>query len=273
MWGRSKSHVAVVYELLSPYGARAHVAAAESGSETETKLVRGAKLFVPGFLVCATVAGAAVSLLVVPWGGPVAVIVAIAGRRIIQIRFRERRRDSLDRDLPALLTSVASSVKAGLDPLAALVEARDYFPKATPLSDELECLRRGLSSGDDEVAIINRFLSGYGNQDGELFKRCLLLSRRHGASLAEPLHRITKVVRARHSFRRKVRAALVMHRMSAIGIAVCALIVGAIQAAMNMSGVVMALHHATGRIFIIVGASLIISGVCWMLSMGRGIGR
>jgi tight adherence protein B len=175
----------------------------------------------------------------------------------------------VDRDLPALLTSVASSVRAGIDPVSALLGAREYLLKGSPLVRELEQLRDRLSNGDEEEEALEAFLSIYESQEGELFKRSLILSRRHGSSLADPLHRITKVVRQRQSFRRKVAAALAMHRMSAIGIALCAVAMGALQLGMNPRALDVALNHPVGGVLLIVGGALIVTGVVWMMVMGR----
>lgn len=201
-------------------------------------------------------------------GGVALLLGALAVAITILIRARKNR-NALDRDLPALLTSVASSVRAGIDPLSALIGARDYFPKESVLVREIEKLRRGIAEGRDEEELIEEFLALYGNQDGELFKRCLILSRRHGGSLGEPLHRITRVVRQRQSFRRKTRAALAMHRMSAIGIALCAVAMTALQCAMSPDSLDLAIHHPLGSKLLIGGVITIISGLSWMLTMGR----
>lgn len=185
----------------------------------------------------------------------------------LHLRARHRRH-GIDRDLPALLTSVASSVRAGLDPLQALLEARDYFPRGSVLVEEIERLKQGIAAGGEECALIEDFLSSYNHPDGELFKRCLILSRRHGSSLAEPLHRVTRVVRQRQSFRRKTTSALAMHRMSAVGIVLCAVFIGAVQVIMNVQAVVAAFHHPMGGKFLGAGVAMICVGVSWMMSMG-----
>ena len=192
------------------------------------------------------------------------------GGTILRVWHRARaNRSAVDRDLPALLTSVASSVRAGVDPVSALLAARDYFQKESPLVREIEALQRGLVNGGDEEEVIEGFLDIYPSQEGELFKRCLILSRRHGSSLGEPLHRITRVIRQRQSFRRKVSAALAMHRMSAIGIALCAVAMGALQLGMNPQALDIAMNHPTGGILLLIGVSLILLGVVWMMLMGR----
>jgi Flp pilus assembly protein TadB len=179
----------------------------------------------------------------------------------------------VERDLPALLTSVASSVRAGIDPLAAVIGAREYLPRGSILIKELEKLRHALSEGRDEEVVLEEFLVVYRNQEGELFKRCLILSRRHGGSLAESLHRVTKVARQRQSFRRKTRAALAMHRMSAIGIALCAGGMGALQLTMNPRSVDLAVSHPVGGKLLVFGGLLMALGIIWMMMMGRGVSR
>lgn len=184
-------------------------------------------------------------------------------------RIERMRKDAIERDFPALLTSVASSVRAGIDPLRALCDAEAYFAPTSPFVEELQLFRGRLSAGDDEVAAIELLMVGEDNPDIELFKRCLVLSREHGSSLAEPLHRVTRVVRQRQSFRRKTRAALAMHRMSALGIALCAILIGAMQFIMNLSGVRIALESTVGTALLSGGGLLIVAGVWWMLMMGR----
>jgi Flp pilus assembly protein TadB len=185
---------------------------------------------------------------------------------------RSHERD-IERDLPALLTSIASSVRAGIDPLAAVIAAHEYLPRGSILSKELEQVGHALSEGRDEEMVLEQFLAVYRNQEAELFKRCLILSRRHGGSLAESLHRITKVARQRQSFRRKTRAALAMHRMSAIGIALCAGAMATLQLTMNPRSVDLAVSHPVGGKLLAVGGALIALGIIWMMMMGREVSR
>lgn len=184
-------------------------------------------------------------------------------------RRSKRRRAALERDLPALLTSVASSVRAGVDPLSAIANCEQYLPSDSPFREEARLFKARLRSGEDEFQAIESFLSGENSPEVELFKRCLILSRQHGSSLAEPLHRVVRVVRQRQSFRRKTRAALAMHRMSAVGIALCAALIAAMQGIMNARGVALAFTKTAGVVLLSVGGALIVSGVFWMLSMGK----
>jgi len=186
------------------------------------------------------------------------------------VRRRENKRNvAIERDLPALLTSVASSVRAGIDPLRAICDAEEYFPAESPFVKEVRLFKQKISAGDDEFDAIEQMLADDNHPDVELFKRCIILSRRHGSSLADPLHRVVRVVRQRQSFKRKTRAALAMHRMSAIGIAICAMLIAVMQAVMNAKGVAIAFQKPIGITLLSVGGALIMLGVGWMLNMGR----
>jgi Flp pilus assembly protein TadB len=180
-----------------------------------------------------------------------------------------RRKHIVERDLPALVTSVASSVRAGVDPLRAICDAQEYFPADSLFTSEVKIFQQRLAAGEDEFDVIEKFLIDDSNSEVELFKQCLLLSRRHGSSLSEPLHRVVRTIRQRQSFKRKTRAALAMHRMSAVGIAGCAIVITGMQLMMNVSGVQTALTSTFGKSLIGGGAALIVLGVVLMLRMGR----
>ncbi|MFO0416777.1 MAG: type II secretion system F family protein [Pseudomonadota bacterium] len=199
-------------------------------------------------------------------------LVLALGAGIIWFRLsrKERRRAALiDRDLPALLTSVASSVRAGIDPLRALADANSMFPPGSPFSLEVKLFKERITAGDDEFEVIDKFLADDYNSEVELFKSCLSLSRRHGSPLADSLHRVVRVVRQRQSFKRKTRAAMAMHRMSAIGIALCAGVICLTQFTTNYSGVKNAFNNPLGIALLGAGATLLVAGVTWMLFMGK----
>ncbi len=194
---------------------------------------------------------------------------------LVFLRFKrvmQRRRAELDRDLPALLTNLASSVRAGLDPLVALSASRDYFSPGSIIYQELEVFHKALQRGEGEDEAIHQLCQSIQHPDLPLLRSCLHLSRRHGSSLADPLHRVARVVRQRQSFRRKTNAALVMHRMSAIGIVVCAVVIGLMQLGVNHKAVMQAVAHPIGLPMLLFGGFLILSGVVWMMSLGRSHG-
>ncbi len=219
--------------------------------------------------VCVGSVGLAMGVYVSPVWGLTSMILFSTPWLVCYLRRQRVPIDSMERDLPALLNWVASSVRAGIDPLRALHDAVAYLPSSSALTSELVRFERSLLIGTDEIEAIEGLFAQQYHPDLDLFKRCLSLSRRHGTSLSEPLHRITRVVRQRQSFRRKTRAALAMHRMSAFGIALCAILVAVMQLLVNSSGVRTAIEKPAGLALLCTGGALVVVGVVWMLQMGR----
>ena len=211
--------------------------------------------------VAAMANGLACAILV---PGAAAVVALLMIRRCVR-----RRLDEMERDLPALLTTIASSVRAGIDPVSAMVQARAFFQPSTEIARELAAFAARVAAGESDEGAISAFMHGLKSADLELFKRCMALSRRHGASLAEPLHRVVRVVRQRQSFRRKTRGALAMHRMSAVGISLCAGLIALMQVFTNPDGIKLVFEHSIGSALLISGGALIVIGVVWMMSLGR----
>ncbi len=219
-------------------------------------------------LALLALASAAVGLRSLMAGaGLLAAGLLVGGGRVLHLA--KRRREAVERDLPAFLATIASSVRAGMDPVSAIMGAETFFPQGSPLRSGISEFTRGMHDGGSEEEAIAGFMGPLSSPDLELFKRCLTLSRRHGGPLAEPLHRVVKVVRQRQSFRRKTRAALAMHRMSAAGIALCASLLGVIQGCMNVSGLSLAWHHPVGGAFLLLGGALVSVGIVWMMLLGR----
>jgi Flp pilus assembly protein TadB len=239
-----QQHVSLVYRHVSPHVVRRYAAVV---------------------VIFAGLVGGSVSLV----GSLIVCVLGLLGLLSYARRKERKRHAAIERDLPALLTSVASSVRAGIDPLRAIADAEEYFPADSPFVSEVRLFKQRIAQGEDEFETVEQLLAGDDHADVELFKRCILLSRRHGSSLADPLHRVVRVVRQRQSFKRKTRAALAMHRMSALGIALCAILIAVMQVAMNSKGVALAFEKTAGVVLLSVGGVLIAVGVCWMLCMGK----
>lgn len=179
------------------------------------------------------------------------------------------RAEGFEKDYTALLLALASSVRTGLDPLVALSNSEELFEPRSEVRKELRALREGLERGGREDGVIRSFASTIDHPDVALFRSAFLLARREGSSLAECLQRLARVTRQRQSFRRKIRGAVAMQKLSAIGIAGCTVAIGAIQALTNPAAIKAALAHPLGQRGLGLGVLLVLVGVGWMLRMGR----
>jgi len=179
------------------------------------------------------------------------------------------RAENFERDYTSLLLSLASAVRTGLDPLAALCHAHELFPQDTELAAELRLVNRGIERGLTEDEVIARFASSVNHPDLDLFRTAFLLARKEGASLGDSLQRLVRVTRNRQSFRRKIRTALATQKLSAIGIAGCAVAIGFLQFVSNHQALSLALNHPVAVKILIFGAALILFGLGWMLQLSR----
>ncbi len=177
--------------------------------------------------------------------------------------------EGFERDYPAFLIALAASIRTGLDPLSAMVGLKDLFPATSSLGRELVTVASVIEAGDTEDAAIAAFGAEIAHPDLPLFRSAFLLARREGSSLGDCLERLASVTRARQSFRRKTKAAVAMQRLSAFGIAACAVLIGIMQATANFEAMKLAFSHPVGSRLLVVGALLVALGLSWMLHITR----
>ena len=179
------------------------------------------------------------------------------------------RAEGFEKDYPALLLSLASAIRTGMDPLAALLHSGPLFQSGSQMARELGILKSRIDDGAGEDDAIRAFASSIRHPDINLFRTAFILARRQGSSLGGCLHRLTRVTRQRQSFRRKVRSAVAMQKFSSLGIAGCAVGIGMMQFFMNPGAMKDALNHPIGSKLLAAGCLLMLAGMVWMLRIGR----
>ena len=178
-----------------------------------------------------------------------------------------KRVELFERDYTALLLALASSVRTGLDPLTALLRCGELFDVGSEVQKEIVKLRHRIELGASEDDAIRAFARTIAHPDLTLFRTAFLLSRQHGSSLGECLHRLARVTRQRQAFRRKIRSSVAMQKMSAVGIGGCAIVIGLFQIITNPEAVHEALLHPGGEAALTVGAGLMVMGLGWMFRL------
>jgi Flp pilus assembly protein TadB len=184
-------------------------------------------------------------------------------RRVFQ------RAEAFERDYPAMLLSLSSSIRTGLDPLVALQRTTELFPATSEVGKELRGLCQNIEKGLTEEQAVRSFGRSIQHPDIRLFQTAFLLARREGSSLSACLQRLVKVTRNRQSFRRKMRGAVAMQKLSAIGIAACAFAIVCIQAVTNFEAIRLSLQHPVGSKMLAGGGALMVLGLGWMLRMSK----
>lgn len=184
-------------------------------------------------------------------------------------QLKRSRVTQFDKDYTALLLSLASSIRAGLDPLQALLRVDRLFQEESLVRKELLQLKGSLQHGKTEEEVITEFASSIAHPDVHLFRAALILARSEGSSLGMCLERLTKITRQRQSFRRKSMSAVAMQKLSAYGISGCALIIASFQLLTNTDATIKAYQHPTGKVMIFTGVGLMLVGLLWMKRLCR----
>ncbi len=188
----------------------------------------------------------------------------------LSLRHRAKQRVfSFEKDYIALLLMLSSSVRTGIDPVSFLACASSFFPKKSEIGKELQRFTFAFQSGMTEEKALQEFARSLQHPDLPLFRSALLLARREGSSLSHCLRRLAKSTRSREAFRKKVRAAVAMQKLSAFGIGACALFLFLFQLISNREGVFAALQNSMGFSMILIGLVLMLGGVGWMLYLCR----
>lgn len=179
------------------------------------------------------------------------------------------RAKAFEKDYAAMLISLASSIRTGVDPLVALMHSKCLFNSESEIYKALHAFCERIDEGYPEEKAIREFASDVRHPDIELFRAAFILARREGSSLALCLHRLASVTRQRQSFRRKVRSAVAMQKLSAWGIAGCAIVISLIQYITNPKAIGLALEHPVGVKILAAGGLLIVIGLLWMLNLAK----
>lgn len=180
-----------------------------------------------------------------------------------------KRTLKFEKDYPAFLLSLRSSIRTGHDPLVAFENTKDFFSPDSPLRIEIERVSDFLQRGVDEEVAVGSFAKTIKHPDVALFRTGFLLSRQHGSSLAPCLERLVKTTRQRQSFRRKIASSVAMQKLSSFGVAACALFVPLMQLITNPQDLVTAWNHPMGGVMLGVGGICVVGGLFWMMCMTR----
>jgi Flp pilus assembly protein TadB len=181
----------------------------------------------------------------------------------------QSNKKKFEEDYPAFLLAMASALRTGLDPLAAINSVESMLPESSVLRREIGLFKTQIQSSSSEEEAIFSFASSVNHPDVRLFTTALLLSRKEGSSLGACLQRLNRFTRQRQAFRRKAKAAVAMQRLSSFGIVGCSLLIGVMQLGMNHQSFIEAWNHPLGRLLLSGGGSLLCIGFIWMLYLGR----
>lgn len=185
------------------------------------------------------------------------------------VRGKKLRKEDFERDYPALLITLASTIRTGQEPLRALCESKKLFAEGSAMHAVLQDFQSLLDEGKSERDAIAQFGCRVEHPDLAMFRLAFTLALSEGASLAPSLQRLARSTRQRQSFRRKIRSSLAMQRLSAWGIFACAFFLVGFQFLTQEGSLRLVQEQLIGMLSLGIGALLLVLGLLWMFRIAR----
>jgi tight adherence protein B len=186
----------------------------------------------------------------------------------LKLRFdRDRRLARLEEQLPDAIDVVRRALRAG-HPFSAAVKlvAEDLDQ---PIAKEFELTFADISYGNDTRRALLGLLARVPSVTVMSFVTAVLVQRETGGNLAEILEQISKVVRGRFKFFRKVRTLSAEGRMSAWVLALVPIVLFGMISITQPKYLPVLLDDALGRKLIMGAIGLGVVGVLWIRKLLR----
>jgi tight adherence protein B len=128
-------------------------------------------------------------------------------------RRRRKRMATIEQQLPAALTAIAKSLRAGSGLLQAIAFAADESPD--PFGAELSSTLRDLQLGAEPVEAFEALSTRVGVKDLQIAVTAIIIQRTVGGNLSEILNNVTETIRERAKIQREVRVLVTRQMLQA----------------------------------------------------------
>jgi tight adherence protein B len=159
---------------------------------------------------------AAVGALLLPqFAIPIMLVGAVAGffaPGIWVARLRTKRVQTLESQLPELLTMIASALRAGFGLSQALESAAEQLPE--PMNTEIRSMLRDTAVGSSIEAALEHMNERVNSPDFDIVVSAINIQRSVGGNLAEILDTVSHTMRERDRIRGEIRTLTSQQRMS-----------------------------------------------------------
>jgi Flp pilus assembly protein TadB len=142
-----------------------------------------------------------------------AVLIWIIGASIDGRRYR--RGQEFNADFPSIALAVASSLRVGLSPLAALERSAESLHRESLVRRNVQRLNEALQKGASPDQALQSFGAGIALPELSLFRRGFSLVLRHGGRFSPTLERLAQVGRDRASLVQAAETSTATMRMTA----------------------------------------------------------
>jgi tight adherence protein B len=180
---------------------------------------------------------------------------------------RGQRFAKLEEQLPDAIDVLRRALRAGHPLGACLKLVAEDMPQ--PIAKEFELAFADINYGNDVRRAFLGFLERVPSVTMMSFVTAVLVQRETGGNLAEVLDQISRVVRGRFKFFRKVRTLTAEGRMSAWVLAMVPLVLVSLISYTSPDYLPVLAHDPTGRKLIGVAVGLAFLGVLWIRKLLR----
>jgi Flp pilus assembly protein TadB len=163
-------------------------------------------------------------------------------------------------DYPTVLMAAATSIKAGMTPLAALSRAVELLPETSLCKKETAELMRALDSGVERELALQKFGNSIALPELSLFRTAFAMVMTHGGPFVPTLERLAKVSRERVTLIASAGVSTASMRMTGNVLLAVIPIVLVLLSAGNKSYWDLLRHNELANLVGTIGVSLIVVG-------------
>jgi tight adherence protein B len=189
-------------------------------------------------------------------------LVALAGLRCYLALRVVRRRRAFEQQLPELLMSLASALRAGHGFNQALQAVAG--DAAEPARKELQRVLTEARLGRPFEDALTDLGTRVASKDFDFVLDAIVVQRQVGGSLAGILDIVGEAVRQRQQFTLRLRALTAMGRMSALVLLALPLVLAVVLTLMNHAYLAPLFNSGIGRLLVIVSTCMLGIGAAWL---------
>jgi len=195
--------------------------------------------------------------------GVVTALVIVALALVMAAPWSRRRADAVvDRALPALLESIARSLRSGATLAGALTEARSSMP--TPMAADLATIEASGELGQPLSDALARWTEQRPSPEVALVAAALAFTDDYGAAQAEAMDGLAASFRARRQVEREIKALASQAQVSAAVMSLLPAGFVVVGLAADSASAAFLVSTPVGRLCLAVGVALDVAGLGWM---------
>jgi len=194
-------------------------------------------------------------------------LVLLSVPRLVVEMLWQRRRRQIDLQLPAAVSSMSNSIRAGLTVVQAIQRLSETAPE--PIRTDFRVMANRYAFGASMDATLNEAKERLASPDFNLFASALLLNREMGGDISDTLTRISLSLDKLHQMRQTVEAHTSEGRTNIKVLLVAPVLILLMLSTADPQGVTMLFTTSQGYVILLIAGTLIAIGVYFAAKITR----